>query len=352
MTFSTNKPINQQELAKIAGVTRLTVQRALDGLPGVGRDTADRIRRLAREHGYRRNTAAQATRSGRLGSIDLLVSNLRGGVSRVPYGLLDGIHEALSRHGVRLTLSQVSDERLSDPDYMPTALSEFMADGLLINYTFNFPPRMLELIEQHAIPAIWLNTELPHDAVRPDDREAGRLATQHLIDQGHRRIGFVKLSGGGHYSEARRIEGYTAAMRDAGLPTCINNLGAKPYHLIEEDGLEHDNRHGIMLDYLREHRDLTAAVAYSELCVNTLQLAAARLGIRVPDDLSLITIADRVAASAGIAVDTVTLGWQGIGSSAVEMLVQKINRPNHKATSRAMPVRLERGGTVAPPRPS
>ncbi|MEM6550533.1 MAG: LacI family DNA-binding transcriptional regulator [Planctomycetota bacterium] len=348
MSTPIRKPISQQDLAKIAGVSRLTVQRALDGLSGVSEDTVTRIRQLAVEHGYRRNTAALATRSGRLGSIDLLVSNLRGGVSRIPEGLLDGVHEALTRHGLRLTLSQLSDERLSDPEYMPNVLKEFMADGVLINYTFDFPPRMLELLRRNQIPAIWLNTELDHDAIYPDDREAGRLATQHMIDQGHRKIGFIKLTKGGHYSEVRRIEGYRYAMQQAGLEPRPANLNARQIHLIEEAGYTDDERLPLMLDFLEDNRDLTAVVAYSALCARVLHCGTLKLGLKIPEDLSVITVDDRVVVEPGLVLDTVTLGWQAIGSLAIEMLLKKIDSPRRRIPSRAMPVHLRRGGTTRP----
>ncbi len=344
--------ITQDDLARLAGVTRLTVRRALEGRRGVGDATRDRIRELARRHGYRPNVAARATRSGRLGSIDLLVSNLRGGVSRIPFGLLEGIHDAMSRHNLHLTLSQVADKKLTDPQYMPKILREFMADGVLINYTFNFPPPMLELIEQHHIPAVWLNIDLPHDSIRPDDREAGRLAAEHLIRAGHRRIGFVKLSGGGHHSERLRVEGYTAAMNAAGLHASAENLGSRQFHLIEEGGFNQDERLGLMRDYLRRSRDLTGVVAYTQACADVLCLAAALEGIRVPEDLSVVTIADKVVATAGQAITTVTLGWRAIGDTSVEMLIQKIETPQTKLPARVTPVAIEPGVSVARPRPS
>ena len=332
----------------MANVTRLTVRRALEGRSGVGEATRDRIRALAREHGYRPNVAARATQSGRLGSIDLLLSHFSGGVSRIPHGLLDGVHGALSRHELRLTLSRVNDEKLADPDYMPRILREFMADGVIVGYAFHFPPRMLELIEQNRIPAVWFNAHLPRASVRPDDVAAGRIATEHLLEHGHRRVGFVSLAEGGHYSREAREAGYGEAMAAAGLTPRVDRLGARDIHVISEAGFADDERLPLAKAYLDRAERPTAVVAYSDSCANVINFAAAELGLKVPRDLSVVTIADRIVAAQGRATTTVNLCWQAIGDACVDMLVDRINDPTHNPESRVMPVRLEAGQSVSP----
>src|SRR5689334_6241280 len=186
--------------------------------------------------GYKPNSSARAMRNGRIDCAALVLSRSHPQVlSHIPVGLLDGLDDELAHHNMHLTVSRLTDEQLSRDDFLPKVLREYMADGMIVNYTHEIPPRMLELIHAHHTPAVWVNAKLKSDCVHPDDLAAADAATRALIEQGHRRIAMLHLIEPGvferlsfeqarprfHYSVADRAEGYARAMHAAGLKSRV-----------------------------------------------------------------------------------------------------------------------------------
>jgi len=220
-----NPTITMEQIARQANVSRMTVSNVLSGRYKAKRptavDRAERIRRIAREMGYRPNAAARAVRSGRFGMIALLLATRRVH-SMLPEGLLNGVYAALSESELRLEVAALPDEQFASEQRMPTVLRELAADGMLIDYTGPVPQRTLELIEAHRVPAIWLNVKRPTDCVHPDDYGAGCKATRRLLDLGHQRIGYMDFwhqqsAADSHYSTIDRCRGYEQVMVEAGL---------------------------------------------------------------------------------------------------------------------------------------
>src|SRR5437773_3631051 len=175
-------------------------------------------------------------RQGRIGWAALVLSrNRQQTVSHIPVGLLDGLDDELALHNMHLTLSRLTDEQLSRDDILPKVLREYMADGMIVNYTHEIPSGMLDLIQAHHTPAVWLNAKLAEGCVYPDDLRAAESATQKLIGLGHRRIALLHfisphIFGAGdfkqvwprlHYSVADREEGFSRAMRAVGLSPVV-----------------------------------------------------------------------------------------------------------------------------------
>ena len=312
--------ITQRQLATELGVSQMAVSFALNDKPGVNAETRQRILEAASAAGYRPNAAARATRSGSTRSVELILG-LHEGVSRIPTGLLEGLEHALDLQGLHLTLSRLPDEKLTEEGYLPRVMREVATDGLLINYTHRFPAELVELIAQHRIPAIWLNAPVETNCVRPDDHAAGRLAAEHLLALGHRDPALFFVAKPEHSSgECRRL-GFERAVRDAGGTPRVHVTAARPYREIRTD-VRTDERLALTRAWLAREDRPTAVVAYSHAEASMLLLAAARLGLRVPDDLSIISIADEVSPFLGTPLTTVVLPWAAIGRTAVEALCQ------------------------------
>lgn len=310
--------ITQKDLARLAGLSQQTVNRALAFHPDVCATTRQEVLRLAEEHGYRPNAAAQAMRSGRHGCILLLMSTDRG-KSFLPIGLLDGIHDELAAHDQRLMVANLDDDAFSSASILPAVLRRWMADGVIINYTHSIPPRLEDVLRTLHLPVVWINVKRDENAVYPDDYASGLAATRRLLALGHRRIAFVNTMSEKHYSAIDRRGGYEEAMREAGLPTdCL---------LVPDRFPEAAERREILRGFLRRDRRPTAIVTSRPHDALTLRFLALEMGLRLPDDLSLITISEGVEDRDGTALSAMMVAEREVGRTAASLLMREQSGP-------------------------
>jgi LacI family transcriptional regulator len=210
--------IRSADVAKQAGVSRATVSVVLNGRTDVGISEATRLRVLetARALGYRPHRSGRAIRSGKTGNLAFLLSTFNERSLFSPR-LLDGLIDGAAEHDQHLLVSRLSDEKLTDVQFVPKILREFAADGLILNYNSAAPERLFELITEARIPTIWINDRRDADCVFPDDFSAIYQATERLIADGHTQIGYAGWHPGPHFSMHDRLEGYRAAMNAHGL---------------------------------------------------------------------------------------------------------------------------------------
>lgn len=337
--------VTVQQIAKAANVAVPTAYEALRGAGRLSDQTRSRVTDAARRLGYRPNAGARAIRTGRAGAIGLLMS-LDRRRRYLPSDLLEGIHDALAQRDLHLTYAKLPDEKLTDQAYVPKILREWAVDGLLINYTHEFPPEMAGLIRKHRIPSIWLNVRRDRDAVYPDDESAGRLATQYLLDQGHRRIAYLMLIRPGsatHDSVSLRSAGYAGAMVDAGLTPDVQTLAVDER---PEDGGPIDTRLAVLSDWFNQVDRPTAVVTYSAWTAEPLLHAALLAGVRVPQDLRVVNLGGLMPTTgAGVALTQMLLDLNQLGQEAVQLLVKKIESPNQALPSVSLPMRLVTAST-------
>lgn len=328
------------DIAREAGVSQTTVSFVLNGrmdMP-VSTATRERVLQAARDMGYRPNRSARAIQSGKFGCIALLGSTIPHR-SVLPTFLRDGILDALAEHGLHLLLARLPDTALTDEAFVPSILREWAADGLLINYNADAPPAMEALLVENRLPCVWLNARRDADCVYPDDKEAARSATERIAALGHRRIAFVPYTGVSHYSAADRESGYREAMADQGLMPQVINPANGIVSLAEAEAL---------LALPSEQRP-TAFLCYAPEAATTLMYAAARGGLSVPRDVSLVTFYEQVYAATGQPVDMMLLPEYHMGRVSVDMLLQKIVAPAVPLPPYALPCAYRAGDTLAPP---
>jgi DNA-binding LacI/PurR family transcriptional regulator len=348
--------ITIREIAKHTGLSIPTVGNVLGrAAHRYSAETRKRVQQACEELGYRPNASARAMRQGRLGCAALVLSRSHQSVlSHIPIGLLDGLDDELARHNMHLTVSRLTDEQLSSAAFLPKVLREYMADGMIVNYTHEIPRPMLEVIRAHHTPAVWLNAKLTEDCVYPDDLGAAQRATQELIARGHQRIALLHLIEphvfGGldfeqarprfHYSVADRTEGYTRAMRGAGLTP----------HVAHNDRFVPTSEHVAACRTLLSGRDRpTAVLLYSENDLPALLCAASELRLSIPRDLSVLEFFPVEPSIAGMRVSVVPIPTGEMGRRAAAMLLRKIEEPSKACAAEAVPYRGITTDTIAPP---
>jgi LacI family transcriptional regulator len=334
--------ITLQHVAKKCGVSIHTVSKVLGGHAHLFRvETRKAVEQAARDLGYLPNLSARAIRQGRFGGIALL-SSIREHLSNLPPTLLVGLSQSLNARDLHLTFAQLPDELLTSETKTPKVLRALMADGFLVNYHARVPPALIDLLERHRFPSIWLNFKRPRDAVYLDDLRAAKTVTQHLLERGHRRIAYVDYvhcltDRSEHYSAFDRRDGYVAAMRAAGRK--VNTIGI-PAGEARGDIVARSRA------ILKGTRRPTAVLTYSSTELLPVSHAAAWLRLRIPQDLSLATFGD--GPSYGRNLTRMLNPWEKLGHAAVEMLVKKIASPNRTFAAKALPFAFEPGETCGP----
>jgi LacI family transcriptional regulator len=330
------------------GVSRATVTHVLNGRATQQRirpETQRRVLQVAREMGYRTNAAARAVRSGRFGNIALIQSMVG---QYLPNELLDGLTAATADKGLHLVLTQVHDIPIEDESYLPHTMNDLSVDGVLINRHAGTAQPYLEQIHRLRIPAVFLNVKQEFDCVHPDDLAGGRLATEHLLGLGHERIVYVDTEDAGnkHYSKTDRRSGYENAMRSSGKTPRIFLLPAD----WSDTGQPSLDRRVATAQILLQGADRpTAILAYELTEAMAVVRAAYAVGLKIPEDLSLIQFHHWFDERVFLPIQTVTNAMDRVGQKAVEMLLQKIENPGVPLPATIVPVAMLNGATCLPP---
>lgn len=331
------------DVAKKAGVGAGTVSRVLNGSPKVRDDTRRRVLAVIEELDYRPNPMARGLSRGRCQTLGAVVPffTQASAVER-----MRGVAAALDDSRYDLMLFNVETTVHRD-EFLATLTRRDRADGLLI-VSMPPPPTALTGLIEAGVPVVLVDAVgdgVP--TVRTDDVIGGRLATQHLLDLGHRRIGFIgddPTNPLGFISSAHREQGYREALQEAGLeydPTLVRH-GA------------HDREVGLHLSekLIRAADPPTAIFASSDVQALGVIEAARSLGIKVPDDLSVIGF-DDIDVSAYADLTTVRQPLFDSGYLGARLLLDSLQGSDPpSAEQHELPLELVVRGTTASVQPS
>ena len=336
--------VTQKQIARELGVTQQAVSYALTGGGTLSLGMRERIITAATEFGYRPNGVARAMKSGRFGSVALLMGKGENS-STLPDQLWSGIHNELALHNLHLVMARLPDDALSDTAALPKILREMSVDGVLLDYTHQIPPRLRESLEASQLPAVWLNTKRPFDCVHPDDFGAGVTLLEYLSGLGHRRIAYVDVAANPHdphvhYSVADRRAGVQQAAKRVGIAIETLSLG--------ENTVAEQLR--MMRALWERPQPVTAVIGYSEDAFEMVCRAAWESGRRVPDDVSVAVFADfRAKRLFGFDLTYMKVPQELEGREAVRLLLKKISGDRSPAPPRLVPFNLLTGQTVVAP---
>lgn len=326
-----------EDVAAAAGVSVATVSRALRDLPNVAASTRDRVREAAERLEYRADPAASRLAAGRSHSVAVVVQLLNGWYSS---HVVAGVEAVCAEAGYDTIVIGVG-RGLHDRDVFAGSEAIHRRVDAIIFVDVPVSAAQLESLEQSLIVAS-VGHELPQiPSVGIDDVEVGRLATQHLIDLGHRRIGLINGPDTEPFVVPRhRQAGHESALRAAGLDVDADLYVAANFTV--QDGA----------DALATLMDLdeppTAIFALAdEMAFGVLQAARER-GIRVPEDLSVIGVDDHdVAAVVGLT--TIHQDVAEHGARAARLVLERLAGHDVDVEQVWAPVRLVARDTTGPP---
>lgn len=337
-------------IAAQMGLSRATVTHVLNGRATEQRirpETQRRVLEVAQELGYRANASARAIRAGRFGNI-AFIQSLFG--QYLPMELLNGLTKAIGDKDMHLVLTQVPDAVFEDASYLPHTMRELSADGVLINRHLGYSPAFLQRIHKLHIPAIFMNIQQEFDCIYPDERMGGRTATEFLLRLGHERIAYVNTEDpeNVHFSKRDRRLGYEQVMLSAGKTPWVHMLPLD-WRTFGQPSV--DQRVESARRLLARDDRPTAVLAYEMAEAMAVVHAAQLLGLRIPEDLSIIAFHNRIDDRYFLPFHTVSNMMAEVGAGAVDMLLGKIENPETALPARVVPVALLEGATCMPPVP-
>lgn len=338
------KRVSMGDIAKEAGVSAMTVSRALKGddkqiSPAAIKQTM-KIREIAERMGYRKSIAPRAMISGRFNAITLLGSTnwRKNQLSQVR---MVGLQDQAKKNGVSLILSQADDEELLNATSLPKLIQEMASDGLLISYMAGYPEQFDNLLRRYNIPAIWMNSKHTADCIYPDDFSGVKTAVNYLIELGHQRIAafFLRERDSVHYSVLDRRRGYEKALLNAQLPPIFIEL---------QNSSDYHKYNSLMHSWLSRPDRPTAVIAYGLPHAIAVMTAAGKLGLKIPEDLSLIMFHEEKNA---FQITSMEIPERELGEEAVKLLMEKISNPDKNLEPVVLPMSLELETATCGPAP-
>lgn len=332
--------VTLQTLADRVGVSRSTVSNAFNRPDQLSDELRARILAVADELGYAGpDPAARSLRGGRVGAVGLVQHTIRYAVNDAANRLLlDGVAEVCEDEGLALVLLPANPPAPGRPDVLRTAL----VDGVIF-HTSNVADGRRRAVQDRGLPFVILDGRRD-DAdlyVGVDDRGGARSAAEHVLALGHRRLAVVTLATDAETRavSTARYEGYREAFVAAGVAVDsvpVVNGGGLELH-------EFEARMRALLD--RPDRP-TAVLAMSDEVAAGIVRVAQALGLRVPDDLSVVGFDDSPTAFAvHPALTTVRQDFQRKGRLAVRLVLGDLSEGRQVV----LPVELVVRGSTAPP---
>lgn len=320
-----------RDIAKRAGVSTSTVSHVINKTRHVREETRARVLEAMSELNYSPNRLAQSLRSRQTFTVGVLLPN-----SANPYfaEVLYGIEHTCFEHGYNVIIGNAGDDPKREVTYLKTLLSR-QVDGILLISTgaYDDVQQQLKNYENTAVVLVDRpSQQKDYDEILTDNRQGGLLATHHLIELGHRRIGCI----GGPVSlanSAERLAGYYAALDEAGI--------TRDDALIRDGEFDYNSGYAAASHLLSLSNPPTAIFACNDLMAIGALCAAHEKGLRVPDDLSVIGYDDVTPASYSVPrLTTIAQPARDLGKLAVDRLVHRLQHMDESPQRDTLPVAL------------
>jgi LacI family transcriptional regulator len=328
------------DVARTAGVGVGTVSRVLNNSTRVSPETQEKVLSAIRALGFRRSKVARQLSMGiqhrNIGAI-------------MPFITHPSFVERL--RGIQLALNDQDNDfnlvlyNVSEPDrcheQLLAMVEQAAVDGLLIA-TLNISDEQRNLLIEAGIPFVTLSDACAGElnCISPDNIRGGYMATQHLLELGHRRVAYVGDEFPNVYgfpTSELRYKGYLSSLKEYGVPyrseyVCLGVHGEETAHRLTEQ-------------LLALPEPPTAIFAMSDIQAVGCILAIREAGLRVPEDISVIGF-DDVQLSHYIGLTTVRQHLEQSGYLGMQLLLNMLTTPDNVVPRQLPPLELIVRGTT------
>ena len=315
-----NKRVTKKEVAKLAGVSHMTVSRVLNNFPYVSKQARKKVLEACRRLNYRPNIIASSLRSKKTCALGVVVPTFKHTFySR----FLNQVEEECKKAGYHIIVIQ--GRKAEDLKKLEWSDLEFLLarqiDGLLID--LELPHEILSKLKKEDIPVVFVDM-LPKDNsfsfVGTADFEGGRELANYLVRLGHRKIAFL-AGPRGCYTSDQRLSGYKSAL--------LENKITFSEKLVIHTDYQAKGGYEAMLKLLSGKRNFTAVIGANDYIAIGALSACSQKGVKVPEDISVAGFTgDEIGGYTVPPLTTMVQPIEEIGRKAVEMLLAKIRDPN------------------------
>ena len=317
------------DVAKLAGVSKSTVSLVLQNSPLVNAKTREDVRQAMVDIGYVYNRAAANLRSAQIGLFGLVINDLKN-----PFftEFATAVQMALSAAGYATVMANTDEDPVLQARTI-SAMIEHGVSGFIISPAYGDEAGTFDPIERAGIPALQVLRKVSSKThlfpfAAPDYAEGGRIATEHLIAGGARRIAFV---GGieGRSVTAERLSGYLAAVGNAGLPSHI--ISGRPTRAFGHECAQ----------WFCDRPEFDAALCFNDLVALGLLSGFARHGRRIGPSFKLVGFDDiEDAAQSFPSLSSVQCDIGGFGSQVASTIMAWMSGGVVPEAETRTPVRL------------
>ncbi|WP_415919553.1 LacI family DNA-binding transcriptional regulator [Tateyamaria sp. SN6-1] len=330
--------ITASDVARAAGVSQPTVSRVFSRSTSVDPAKAERVRAVARELGYIPNLVARSLNSGHSFRIGIVLAYLKNGF----FGeALQDLSKALNKQGYSVTVYFAGNSS----DEVDAIIDDLLADQVdgIVLASISLSNALVTRVRKSGIPCVLFNrgqSDPDVSMVTAANFAGGKQATQYLIDAGHTRIA--------HLAGWRKA--LNGVDRQAGFLAAMDGAGLEPLACIDC----HFRRNVAMAETRRlfEQRTVPDAVfvANDHMAFGVLEVLREELGLRVPEDVSVIGYDDAPMASwKTFDLTTVRQPLMQMVEATGKMLLSEIKDPNRAPEKIEIPGELIIRGTARPP---
>ncbi len=314
--------VSIKDIAQTAGVSHPTVSRALNNSPLINEETRARIKAIALEMGYIPNAVARSLKAQRSGTMGLVVTSLTD-----PFfsEVMAGVDEVASEAG----LSMFVTASHNDPEREMEVIETFhrrRVEGIIVAAS-RLSSRYHQRLERIQVPIVLINqhtedTQPRFHSVAFDEQAGAKLAAEHLLSLGHRRIGYLGL-GNRQRSNRLRLAGYREALREAGIDADPAWALVVPEDEIQERG---DNEVGESSCPSLLNGGVTAVLCYNDrVAIGALE-ACRNHGLAVPRTVSIVGFDDvELARWVSPTLTTIRQPRLQMGCVAMKMMLDLLN---------------------------
>ena len=308
------------DVAEMLGVSKSTVSRAINGNSGVGAELRKKVLDLVDEIGYKPNTIAQSLSKGRVNIVALILGDIRN-----PFyaDLAFNIQRILNNRGYMVMVFNSEYNVQRELEFLKITIQFNFVGLILITAQTDIVKDMLDSMD---VPMVLVNRILPSytgDSVLTDNFQAGYMAVMHLLEFGHKNIGFIRGPGVSSAS-SQRFEGYRQALRNFSLP----------FHeeYVYDSDLKMETGISLARQFLEESEVRPSAmVVVNDMTAIGFIDGCREGGLQIPEDLSIVSF-DNIEFSAmkGIELTTISQHVDKMSEHAARLMLKQLENEDSK----------------------
>jgi LacI family transcriptional regulator len=333
-----------REIARIANVSICTVSRIINNTypEKVSKETRLRVLKVTKNLGYRPSIIARGLVKKRTSLLGLIVRDI---MSSFYPEIIEGIEDEAKKSDYSLILCTTKGNPREEAKYL-RLLREKRADGIILNPAIGKHNniKLFEELRQDKIPLVFIAYYLKEFKglyVVVDHTLGGYMATKHLIELGHKRIGHLGYSGIGDEIDKKRLEGYKRALVEYNIEFS--------QELVVKSVCSWKSGYYSMKELLKIKNRPTAIFAVCDMTAWGAMQAIRQAGLRVPKDIAVMGFDDlKIASLMEVSLSTVAQPKYEMGKIAVRKLIKKIEHKNVRGTvlKPKLVIRKSSGGGV------